>query len=53
MCMVVHVSAEACTCHIGRVTAVAESTPSVVQRDGRRKGGADQLTALHASLSVC
>lgn len=30
-----------------------ESTPSLVQKAGRRKGGAAQLTALHAPLSVC
>lgn len=30
-----------------------ESTPSLVQKAGRRKGGAAQLTALHALLSVC
>lgn len=29
-----------------------ESTPSLVQKAGRRKGGAAQLTALHAPLSV-
>lgn len=51
MCMSVYM-------HVSRVSQWmgdswrTESTPSLVQKAGRRKGGAARLTALHAPLSV-